>query len=79
MPVNLDKTVYHYVKAMLASTDSDEVSSVGDTTESRDMVDILRRCYEQIIQTADLPEHYVQTSLKDRVVIGESADRGEPT
>lgn len=74
MPADHHKTVYHYVKAMLSSCDSDEVDSVGDTTESRDMVDLLRRCYEQIIQTADLNEHYVMAKLADSMILADDSD-----
>lgn len=63
------RTVLSYVKAVLSSIDSDEVASCGDTTESRDITDIVRRCYE-VLNTTELPEHFTLFKLLDNADAG---------
>jgi len=46
-----------YVQQILAALDSDQVNSVSDTAESRQVLQILRTAYYNIISRANLPEH----------------------
>lgn len=46
-----------YVQSILSSLGSDEVNSVSDSTESLQVLDILKTTYFNIISRADLPEH----------------------
>lgn len=46
-----------YVQNILSSLGSDEVNSVADTVESRQVLEIVKTCYFNIISRAELPEH----------------------
>jgi hypothetical protein len=46
------------VQTILSSMDSDEVNSINDTTESQQVVKIIRTCYFDIVLRKNLPEHY---------------------
>jgi hypothetical protein len=45
------------VQTILSSLDSDEVNSLSDTVESRQVALVARTAYENIIARSDLPEH----------------------
>lgn len=49
-------TNLQYVQNILSALSSDEVNSVGDTTESAQILEILRTTYFNIIARAELPE-----------------------
>lgn len=44
------------VQNVLSSLDSDEVDSINDTAEARQIAQIVRQCYFNIVARADLPE-----------------------
>lgn len=46
------------VQLILSSMDSDEVSSVGDTVESLQILDILETTYNDLASTIDFPDHW---------------------
>lgn len=50
-------TNLEYVQSILSSLGSDEVNSVSDTTESRQVLDMLKTSYFNIISRAGLTEH----------------------
>lgn len=50
-------TVLDMTQEILSSMSSDEVNSIGDTTESLQVATILKRKYYDIISRASLPEH----------------------
>lgn len=50
-------TNLQYVQSILSSLGSDEVNSVGDTTESLQVLEILRTTYFNMINRLQLPEH----------------------
>ncbi len=50
-------TVLEYVQSILSSLGSDEVNSISDTTESRQVADILKTTYFNVINRAEFPEH----------------------
>lgn len=51
------QSVLDITQEILASLDSDEVNSIEDTIESRQVAKIIRRVYNDIIARANLPEH----------------------
>lgn len=51
-------TNLQYVQSILSSLGSDEVNSVSDTTESLQVLEILRATYFNVISRTDLPEHW---------------------
>lgn len=50
-------TNLQYVQSILSSLGSDEVNSVSDTTESLQVLEILRTAYFSVISRTHLPEH----------------------
>lgn len=60
MPI---KTNLDYVQDILSALDDDEVNSVSDTTESLQVLRILKRAYDGIVSRADLNEHYTLFEL----------------
>ncbi len=57
-------TLLEYVQIILSKMDSDEVNSIADTTEARQVADIVRTAYFNIVSRANLPEHYDTFSLE---------------
>lgn len=53
-----------YVQNILSSLGSDEVNSVSDTTESLQVLEILKTTYYNIINRTDLPEHWQLIQLQ---------------
>lgn len=56
-------TLLDLTQNLLSSMDSDEVNSIGDTTESRQVAEIIKTAYFNIIGRADLPEHQTTFGL----------------
>lgn len=56
-------TLLEYVQQILSSMDSDEVNSISDTTESLQVANCVQVQYNQIVQNANLPEHYTLFQL----------------
>lgn len=50
---------------ILSSLDSDEVSSINDTTEALQVANIIKTTYNDIMSRANLPEHYIIAQLND--------------
>jgi len=50
-------TLLELVQTILSSLDGDEVDSISDTTESRQVAQIVKTAYFNILARADLPEH----------------------
>lgn len=50
-------TLLDMVQEILSAMSSDEVNSIGDTTEAMQVATIIRRKYFDIVSRADLPEH----------------------
>jgi hypothetical protein len=46
------------VQLILSSMDSDEVNTINDTVESRQVVDVIETTYNDLMSELDLPEHY---------------------
>jgi hypothetical protein len=51
------RTLLDYTQSILSSLNSAEVNSIGDTTESLQVAEILRTTYYNILGRAELPEH----------------------
>ena len=51
-------TLLDLVQAVLSSIDADAVNSISDTVESMQVAQIVKACYDDIVNTAGLPEHY---------------------
>src|SRR5882762_7975130 len=49
-------TLLQYTQNILSALSSDEVNSIGDTTESLQVAEIVKTCYFNIIARAGLPE-----------------------
>lgn len=60
-------TLLDMVQEILSSMDSDEVNSIGDTTESMQVARIIRTAYFNIIARSNLPEHNGLFSLLSSV------------
>jgi hypothetical protein len=56
-------TLLELVQTVLSSMDSDEVTSIDDTTESTQVVKVIKSVYQDIVSRADLPEHYTMFNL----------------
>lgn len=69
----MSKTLLDIVQTILSSMDGDEVNSINDTVESRQVSEVVRTVYEDIVAQADLPEHGVLFTLTG------SADASKPT
>jgi hypothetical protein len=50
-------TLLELVDLVLSSIDGDEIDSINDTTESKQVVKIIKTVYNDIISRVDLPEH----------------------
>lgn len=48
---------------ILSAMDSDEVNSINDTTESQQVVKVIRRAYEDIVSLGNLPEMFTLFEL----------------
>lgn len=57
-------TLLDLTQNILSSMDSDEVNSISDTTESRQVAEIIKTAYFNIISRANLPEHFVTFGLE---------------
>lgn len=66
-------TLLEMAQTILSDMDSDEVNSISDTTESRQVAEIIRTTYYNIISRADLPEH------KGMIELQGSLDPAQPT
>jgi hypothetical protein len=53
----MKRTLLDYTQSILSSLNSAEVNSIGDTTESLQVAEILRTTYYNILGRAELPEH----------------------
>ena len=51
-------TLLELTQYVMSSIGSDEVNSITDTVESRDILKIIKQVYEDIVSRANLPEHY---------------------
>jgi hypothetical protein len=51
-------TLLKSVQLILSAMGSDEVNSIGDTTEANMVVDVLERTYNDIASTIDFPDHW---------------------
>lgn len=56
-------TLLDLVQNIASSMDSDEVNSIGDSVESMQIATVVRTAYFDLIQRANLPEHYSLVSL----------------
>lgn len=56
-------TVLDMVQLILEAADSDEVNSIGDTTESRAVANLLKQVYDDIVARAELPAEKVLFNL----------------
>jgi len=50
-------TLLQVVQKVMGSTDSDEVTSIGDTVESMQVADICEDVYYNLVTNNDIPEH----------------------
>ena len=53
----MKRTLLDLTQSILASLNSDEVNSIGDTAESLQVAEILRTCYYNMVARNDLPIH----------------------
>lgn len=51
-------TLLDIVQDILSDLDSDEVNSIGDTTESRQVATAVKHAYMSIVSRSNLPEHF---------------------
>lgn len=56
-------TLLDMTQIILSSLDSDEVDTIGATVESRQVAEVIRTAYFNILARADLPEHDKLTTL----------------
>lgn len=56
-------TLLEYVQQILSSMDSDEVNSIGDTTESLQVTKVVEASWNAIVARLDLPEHFTLYQL----------------
>lgn len=66
-------TLLELVQTILSAMDSDEVNSIGDTTESQQVATLIKTTYNDIISRANLPEHF------DLYELNASLDPNKPT
>lgn len=66
-------TLLEMTQTILSSMDSDEVNSIFDTVESQQVARVIRETYFDIIERANLPEHYSLVNLQA------SGDATKPT
>ncbi len=62
-------TLLKMTQLILSGMDSDEVSSISDTTESLQVVDVIEQCYNDICATVEFPDQWdlfeLEPSLDD--------------
>jgi hypothetical protein len=51
-------TLLRLTQDILSAMDSDEVNSIGDTVEAKQVVTVIESVYNNIVSRTDLPEHY---------------------
>lgn len=56
-------TLLDLTQTVLSSIDGDEINSINDSVESRQVVNLIRTAYFDIVTRANLPEHYSLTTL----------------
>src|SRR6185503_3238247 len=66
-------TLLKMTQLILSSMDSDEINSIGDTTEAQQVVDIIETTFDHLSSTMSLPEHY------DLFELDAAADATRPT
>lgn len=54
----MKRTLLDMTQDILSSLDSDEVNSIGDTTESLQVANIIKNTWWNIVSRAELPEHF---------------------
>lgn len=57
-------TLLDIVQIVLSSLDSDTVNTISDTIESRQVVEIVRTVYNDMVSRANLPEHFTFFELE---------------
>lgn len=57
-------TLLQMTQSILSSMDSDEINSISDTTESLQVVDIIKNTYNDLVATLDLPSQYELFNLQ---------------
>ena len=57
-------TLLELVQNILSSMDADEVNSITDTVEAQQVAKIVRTVYMDIMERANLPEHYGLVNLQ---------------
>lgn len=60
----MKRTLLSMVQSVLSSMDSDEVNSIHDTVESRQVVDVFRQVHDDIQSRLNLPELYTLFELQ---------------
>lgn len=58
------KTLLEIVRAILSEMDSDDVNSIQDTTESLQVADIVRGCFEEMVSDRNWPLHRQLTQIE---------------
>lgn len=66
-------TLLEMVQDILSAMDSDEVNSIGDSTEAQQVATAVKHAYLDIVSRANLPEHY------DLFELNASNDPTKPT
>lgn len=56
-------TLLDMTQSILSAMDSDEVNSISDTTEARQVAEVIKKVYMNILGRANLPEHNKLYSL----------------
>lgn len=59
----MKRTNLELVQDILSALDSDEVNTINDTTESQQVLRIVRNCYYDIAETCNLPRDYTLFQL----------------
>lgn len=54
----MPRSLIELVQDILSSMDSDEVNSIGDTTEAQQVANIIKNCYYDILTDIELPDEY---------------------
>ena len=66
----MKRTLLDMTQNILSSLNSDEVNSIGDTTESTQVAEIIRTTYYNILGRAELPEHQKLINLSSATNAG---------
>jgi hypothetical protein len=66
-------TLLEIVQSILSSLDSEEVNSISDTVESKQVAEVVKNCYNDIVSRANLPELFKLFELEP------SNDLSKPT